>query len=246
VCDFDQLKMRYADSNPNLTQQPAPPQQGDERYKLRLRLHKTGNARYVSHLEFMTVLQRAIKRSQMPLRFSLGFHPHPCLSFPDALPTGVQSHAEIVDIELFLPYSAELALEQISAELPEGFAVASAQAVHWRTPSPGACIISSDYLVPLHQSNSESAQLQHDIEQFMAADRVEYQRHQGDKVTTIELRSAVKALKLEERGLLMTLTKGSPIAVAAQLLNLDAAIIRTLGICKTDVSLIDLPKAYPN
>jgi len=245
VCDFDQLKMRYADSTPELTTPTPAPQQGDERFKLRLRLHKTGNARYVSHLEFMTVLQRALKRSQMPLRFSQGFHPHPRLSFPDALPTGVESRAEIVDIELFQPFSAEHALELLKDELPDGFDVASAQAVHWRTPSPGACIVSSDYLVPLAPDYARE-KLQQRMENFIAAASVEYQRYKGDKVSTIELRPAVQALTLEPQGLVMTLTKGSPIAVAAHLLNLDADVVRTLGICKIDVSLAESKNNYPD
>ncbi len=243
VCDFDQLKMRYADSAPNLPTPTPAPKQGEERYKLRLRLHKTGNAKYVSHLEFMTVLQRAIKRSQLPLRFSQGFHPHPRLSFPDALPTGVESLAEIVDIELFQPFPAEQTIELLNAELPDGFAVASGQQVHWRTPSPGASIISSDYLVPLTTVDNHD-QLQQRIEEFMAADCVEYQRLQGDKVSTIELRSSVQALILDKQSLVMTLTKGSPIAVAAHLLNLAAETVRTLGICKIDVSLIELNTSY--
>jgi radical SAM family uncharacterized protein/radical SAM-linked protein len=243
VCDGENIKMRYADSAPNLVAPTPAPQQGEERYKLRLRLHKTGNARYVSHLEFMTVLQRAIKRSQLPLRFSQGFHPHPRLSFPDALPTGVESQAEIVDIELFQPFAPERALDLLRAELPEGFSVETAHQVHWRTPSPGACIISSDYLVPLFAAYDRE-QLQQRIEQFMAADSVEYQRHQGDKITTIELRTAVQALTLQPQGLVMTLRKGSPIAMAAHLLNLDADVVRTLGICKMDVSLAEININY--
>ncbi len=246
VCDFDQLKMRYADSNPELTTPTAPAQQGEARYKLRLQLHKTGNARFVSHLEFMTVLQRALKRIAIPLRYSQGFHPHPRLSFPDALPTGVQSRSEIVDIELFEPYDSQLALQRLQQELPEGFAVGSVQAVHWRTPSPGACIISSDYMVPLDNTefSDDSTALQGTINEFLASESVAYQRRKGDKITTIDLRGDVQALEINAEGLLMTLTKGSPIAVAAHLLNLDADTVRTLGICKIDVSLTELPTTY--
>ncbi|MEA3466011.1 MAG: TIGR03960 family B12-binding radical SAM protein [Thermodesulfobacteriota bacterium] len=242
ICDFDQLKMRYADSSPTLPTPTPAPGQGEERYKLRLRLHKTGNARYISHLEFMTVLQRALRRRQIPIRFSQGFHPHPRLSFPDALPTGVQSLAEIVDIELFSPYAAEDVLQRLREELPDGFDVESIDEVHWRTPSPGASILSSDYHVPL--GNMDRNKLQHNIDTFLAADTADYQRHKGDKITTIDLRGDVQALQLGEDSLIMTLTKGSPIAVAAHLLGLDANTIRTLGICKTNISLKELPTTY--
>jgi len=242
VCDFDELTMRYAQSDPQLEIPEPAAKQGENRYKFRLKLCKTGNARYVSHLEFMTVLQRALKRIGMPIRFSQGFHPHPRLSFPDALPTGVQSRTEIVDIELFSPYDSQQALQQLRQELPDGFDVTEINEVHWRTPSPGACIVSSNYLVPLNEQDRTA--LQEKIDTFLTAERVEHERHKGDKVTIIDLRGDVQSLELGEQGLLMTLTKGSPIAVAAHLLNLDADTVRTLGICKTDVSLKELPETY--
>lgn len=244
VCDFDQLKMRYAQRSAQLPLLPPTPKQGEERYKVRLRLHKTGNARFVSHLEFMTVLQRALRRIQMPIRFSQGFHPHPRISFPDALPTGVESLAEIVDIELFAPYPAAQALKHLAAELPAGFAIASADEIPWRTPSPACCILSSEYRVTV--ADNALAELQKAIDQFLAAPHVEYQRSKGTTLSTIDLRGDVRSLLLQDRQLIMVLTKGSPIAVAAHLLNLKADQVRTLGICKTDVELLEQPPTINN
>ena len=235
VCDFDQLRMRYASAQPEF---PAPPQtvvQGEERFKVRLRLHKTDQARFVSHLEFMTVLQRALRRISAPVRFSQGFHPHPRISFPDALPTGVESITEIVDVELFQEVDINVFLQQLKAEMPAGFTVADAEMVHWRTPSPGACIVTSDYRVPLDEERMTIVKQQ--IDPFLAAEHVIVTRQKGKTTLDVDIRSDVEALRIEDNTLIMTLRKGSPVAVAAHLLNLDSHLVRSLRICKIAVAL---------
>jgi len=67
---------------------------------LRVRFSKTGELRYLSHLEVMTALLRAIRRAKVPLTYSKGMHPHPKISFGPALPVGVEGTNEYFDIEL--------------------------------------------------------------------------------------------------------------------------------------------------
>ena len=111
---------------------------------MRLRLRKDGRARFVSHLEFMTVFHRAVRRAGLPVRFSAGFHPAPRISFPDALPTGVESDAEIIDIDLYRPCGAQETVEALNAELPAGFRILEAAVVPWQTPSPSVTIKETD------------------------------------------------------------------------------------------------------
>nr|WP_320049841.1 TIGR03960 family B12-binding radical SAM protein [uncultured Desulfuromonas sp.] len=241
VCDFDQLRMRYAKEQPQFPAIEAKSSQGEERFKIRLCLHKTDQARFVSHLEFMTVLQRALRRINAPVRFSQGFHPHPRISFPDALPTGVESISEVVDVELYQPVDADQLGQQLAAELPSGFAVTSVQNVHWRMPSPGSCIVASDYRVPLDDSVRQRVSEQ--IGPFMDADHVIVQRDKGGKVVDVDIRGDVDALCLEQNALIMTLRKGSPVTIAAHLLGLGDHEVRSLRICKTAVTM-EVPESF--
>ena len=128
---------------------PASPPPEEERCKVRLRLRKDGPARFVSHLEFMTVFHRAVRRAGLPVRFSGGFHPAPRISFPDALPTGVESDAEIIDLELFRPCGARETVEAMNEQLPAGFQVLEGAVLPWQTPSPSATIRETVYRVEL-------------------------------------------------------------------------------------------------
>ncbi|MEI8261382.1 MAG: TIGR03936 family radical SAM-associated protein, partial [Actinomycetes bacterium] len=62
--------------------------------KLRLRYAKRGRLRFSSHRDFQRALERALRRADIPMAYSAGFHPHPKVSYANAAPTGVASEAE--------------------------------------------------------------------------------------------------------------------------------------------------------
>ena len=68
--------------------------------KLRLRFSKTGRAVYISHLDLMRTMQRAFLRSDIKLKNSEGFNPHPLISFALPLSVGTASLCEIMDFRL--------------------------------------------------------------------------------------------------------------------------------------------------
>ena len=96
------------------------------RTKLRVMFSKTGNMRYLSHNELILSIIRAIKRADIPVAFSEGFHPHPKVSFGPALPSGVEGMQEFFDIELKNLVSETDFITMMNSQLPEGLEVKSA------------------------------------------------------------------------------------------------------------------------
>lgn len=106
----------------------------------RCRFTKTGEAAFLSHLEIMGVLKRALARSRVNLRFSEGFHPQPKLALGQPTPTGVESLSEYFDIEI----SGEIAgdfVAQMNHTLPRGLEVLSCQKLTPGTPSISASMV---------------------------------------------------------------------------------------------------------
>ncbi|MCA1797531.1 MAG: TIGR03936 family radical SAM-associated protein, partial [Geobacteraceae bacterium] len=240
VCDFEDIRMRYAEAEPNLpTSEPAPEAAdtpvAEERYKVRLQLAKRGKARFVSHLEFMTVVNRALRRIKAPVRYSAGFHPHPRISFPDALPTGVESEAEIIDIELFHAPDIDLFLTRLDAELPENFTVQNAEEIPWNSPTPAAAIRTSTYRVPTNPAFP--ADLEARIEQALQAESIIYTRMKKEKPVEVDLRPDIADLHLHHDALELTLHKGSPVVITAYLLKAEHNQVRSMGICKSRVTM---------
>jgi radical SAM-linked protein len=96
--------------------------------KLRIRATKIGKVRFTSHRDAARLWERALRKAQLPVAATEGFTPRPRISFGLALPTGAESIAEYVDIELRSDIQQrDVDLDtlpaRLSAALPTGFDV---------------------------------------------------------------------------------------------------------------------------
>ena len=93
--------------------------------RLRFRSTKLGKIRFVSQRDGARLWERAVRTVGLPAAHSSGFPPRPKISFGLALPTGAESIAEYVDVELRDGASPDLDLlhSQLSDALPDGIDV---------------------------------------------------------------------------------------------------------------------------
>lgn len=91
--------------------------------KYRLSFSKTGSARFLSHLELVRLFFRAFRRAGLNLVYSTGYHPMPKMSFASALPVGMNSMDECLDIQLFETSPIPAAQEKMNGQLPPGITI---------------------------------------------------------------------------------------------------------------------------
>ena len=120
---------------------PIPPQHpsrapaSERLQRLRFGFSKTGALALLSHLDLARLMERALRRSGLPVSFSGGFHPLPRLQFALALPLGVEASGEWFDLEFAARVDPAAALAQLQATLPEGLTLAGVAEVPVRAPS---------------------------------------------------------------------------------------------------------------
>jgi radical SAM-linked protein len=95
---------------------------------------KESDARFLGHLDFSRLLERALRRSALPLRSTQGFNPRLKVAFTDALPLGLASHGEWLTVTLDKDLDPALVAERLRANLPENIRLVAAQ----RGPAPSA------------------------------------------------------------------------------------------------------------
>ena len=78
------------------------------------------NVRYISHLELMRAIQRMLKRSGLPLRYSEGFNPHIILSIAVPIPVGVCGKREFADFELKEDLDPKYILKSLNEAADDG------------------------------------------------------------------------------------------------------------------------------
>ena len=91
--------------------------------EIRLRFSKTGQAKYISHLDTNRVFSRAFARAKLNLRFTQGFNPHPYMSFSLPLSLGVESLCENVDIRILDDISNDEVKKRVNDALPLGIRI---------------------------------------------------------------------------------------------------------------------------
>lgn len=205
--------------------------------KVRLTVTKTGRTASLSHLEYMTLIHRAVRRAGLPIRYSGGFHPAPRISFGDALPLGVASQAELIDLELITWCEPQEVYDRLNREFPEGVAILKAEPWPRKNDAPANSIVSATFKVPLPGDVDD--QLEDRLTDFLAQDRVIVARTKKNRQEEIDLRPWVMDLKLQQDLLWMKMPSGSPLFLAAYLLQREVEDVRSLGICKTGIELKD-------
>lgn len=91
---------------------------------VRIWFEKRGEASYISLLDLQRVMQRVIKRSGIPVWYTLGFNPHIYMTFSCPLPLGQESLCESVDVKTEAP-APDFAQWQaaLNAAMPAGIRV---------------------------------------------------------------------------------------------------------------------------
>ncbi len=90
---------------------------------------KEGDARFLSHLDLLRTMDRAFRRSGLPFRFTEGLNPKVKLSFPTALPLGIESGVETVEVQVESGVSLREIRDRLGAALPAGLRVWGAEAL---------------------------------------------------------------------------------------------------------------------
>lgn len=88
--------------------------------RIRIRFTKLGKIRFLGHRDLARCWERAIRRAQLPVAYSEGFSPRPKLHYGLALPTGAESLAEYMDIDLTEDIELAGIDKVLSDGLPDG------------------------------------------------------------------------------------------------------------------------------
>ena len=79
----------------------------------------TGSISLLSHLDIIRLLERALRRSNLPVSYSNGFHPLPRLQIALALPLGVEEFGEWMDIDFTEKMQPESMRNTLQSALPQ-------------------------------------------------------------------------------------------------------------------------------
>jgi hypothetical protein len=106
----------------------------------------TGDARWLSHRQLMDALERMVRASGLPVRYTEGFNPHIRLSMGPALATGFEGISEIFDVDCTAPVRPQQ-LVSANALLPEGVEILDARPLLPGATSLGKTVAAARYRI---------------------------------------------------------------------------------------------------
>ena len=148
--------------------------------KMLIVFKKSPRLRFIGHLDLMRTMQRTLRRSDLPVRYSQGFNPHMLLNFASPLSVGITGEREIMEVPVEGNITAEEFKKVFSGVLPVDLPCISVRAVEDTHAAPMALCHSAGYRCDLTQPVEGLAEK---IAAFTAQEAIPAIRHtkSGDK-----------------------------------------------------------------
>ena len=121
-----------------------------------LEFRKGDIVRHLGLLDLQRTMQRALRRSGLPIAYSKGFSPHIVMSFASALSSGIPGDAELLDVGLEGDVTQQQCLDAMNHVLPPSLAVTRVRLVDDRYPKLGAALQQAQYRIALRGDGTKA------------------------------------------------------------------------------------------
>jgi radical SAM-linked protein len=143
--------------------------------RARITFSKLGALRYTGHLDLHRLWEHAMRRAELPLSYSQGFHPQPKISLASALPLGFSSRCEALDVRFNEDIPTEEIASRLQDSLPPDLQIVRVESVDEKLPALQTQVLSAVYQVQLTEP-VDSAELKSRAEEILKAESLPRER----------------------------------------------------------------------
>ena len=205
--------------------------------RLLMRFQKKEEVKYISHLDMQRLFQRALRRAKLPCQYSQGFNPHLLISFACALPVGVCSDAEYVEVQLekFVhPLDCKKRLNEV---LPEGVKVLNAVEPDENYPNIGSVIILAEYTFTPENGDDYTEK----INTVLSKEVIEIEKKTKKGMALVNVRPMIHRLKFVDGVIKATLSCSNSENLRADKLQeiLESEGIKISSVCRNMLFILN-------
>ncbi|NLG87360.1 MAG: DUF2344 domain-containing protein [Firmicutes bacterium] len=159
--------------------------------KIRARIAKGEAVRFISHLDLVGAVEKAVRRAKLPVALSEGFTPRLKISFASALALGATSEGEYADFELSEPLAAGEFSQRLNKELPPGIRILAAQPVADNSPALMAKVVAASYQVEGMVTNADEVSLASSWDKFLQQPEIIITKTTKRKTDQVDIRPLI-------------------------------------------------------
>lgn len=157
-----------------------------------LKYARDERVKYISHLDFVRLFHRAIRRADIPFMFSQGFNPHPIMTVSQPLSVGVTSDCEYMKVGFDGDFSEDELIRRINGALPPGYEVKAAKKIEGKEIDITK-IDRAEYIVECEYSGDV------DTDALMANNELKVMKKSKSGVKESDIRPYIYALSVIDR-----------------------------------------------
>lgn len=161
-----------------------------------MKFARTGDAKFISHLDMQRVMGRALRRSGLPVKYSEGFNPHIVMSFASALPVGMETEGDYLEFKLEFEVEIDKVHEALRRSMPEGITALKAWKIQDSAPKLMAAAAQSEYEIGIETSSPEKFQkAMHDL---LERESCIIEKKKKGKVRQVDIRPLIQMARYEQ------------------------------------------------
>lgn len=169
--------------------------------KLISKYTKTGNLKYISHLDVLRFIQRAVKRAGINAKYSEGFNPHMKTSFGFPLSLGTESIGEYFELELNEKIAPEEFIKKMNRVMPKEMQILKADITDESQSLMSRCAY-AQYLITIESESLNMDKLNNLLNEMLedGVVHLRQKKNKKNKTVTKELNTKdyIKFLKAEQ------------------------------------------------
>lgn len=212
---------------------------------VRMSFEKTGMAKFISHLDTVRCITRAMKRACVPIWYTEGFNPHAFLTFAMPLSLGFESLCETVDFRLMEQIDLKELAERINDALPVDITV---KEIYVYNTSPND-IRWAEYKIIFNNPDSlllEKAESVLSADEILVLKKAKQGRKKVDK--EVNIKEHIKSFELnnEDGKLVLKTVLSSGTSININPMLLIGALVKDTETDEQDVDIIKVQSYTEN
>jgi radical SAM-linked protein len=162
--------------------------------RLRVEYSVGPELKFLANLDMMHVIERALRRAEIPYLLSEGFNPHIRLSMGTVLPVGLWGDQEYFDLELNDMAEDEFE-RRLNSTLPQSLRIKRCRRIAGNVPSLMKAVNAAQYVFVIKPGGIDLNRLVSDI---WAQEQIIVQSRGKNKKVQKDLRAGIFALNVEQ------------------------------------------------
>lgn len=177
--------------------------------KVRIKFSKEGPVKFIGHLDIMRYFQKAIRRADIDIAYSMGFNPHQIMSFASPLSVGHESSGEYFDIELNSMTDTEDIKNRLNEVMTDGIKIIKVAALDDGEGNAMASVAAADYLVRFCDKLTLPDDFKEKLTEYYEQEHIYVTKKTKKSEKEIDLKEGIYKLQVRDDGVFMQLDAGS-------------------------------------